>query len=353
MAMASSMDITQKMANWIVDELHFKAMIYEYSGAISLYNGDVTKSDRNVSDVLLQGLTDGSRILEYDEPELQLFYPGTMNKQRDLLAMALYPLVYGKTRILPDRVIRVHEALRYAGQGEVIPAITETGITREDIAWRVSARADIQVRPYSLNYQVLPTDWEFGDDGRWHIATYINNLHPVKHRNIYRTIEDVFNCLIPQWNMTMTPLKDMLHSRARIEYHKAEYYPVPKDIANKAPQMQPREAQSEFDERYEKWRMQNYRAIQPDAGIFLPWAVPPSLMSKLPEDLPSAVRIERGVDIDRDYKNRGLQVVTRIIRVELTPGDPYYETDWRVEGKMVRKQSSPTKTHPQTKLSPL
>lgn len=149
----------------------------------------------------------------------------------------------------------------------------------------------------------------------------------------------------------MTPLKDMLHSRARIEYHKAEYYPVPKDIANKAPQMQPREAQSEFDERYEKWRMQNYRAIQPDAGKFIPWAVPPSLMSKLPEDLPSAVRIEQGVELDRDYKDRGLQFVTRILSVELVPEEPYNQTDWRVEGQMVRKSPAQPKRTPQTKLS--
>ncbi|OQE41765.1 hypothetical protein PENCOP_c004G03147 [Penicillium coprophilum] len=333
-SMNSGKDITLNMAEWIIDELQFKAMIYEATDVVALYNGDVTKSDTNVPESILRDMRSQFEVLEFDKQELQYYYPGVLGKERDLISMALYPLVYGTTRILTDRIIGVDDALKYAGQGEVIPVPKETGITREDITWRVLARADVKVRPYSRNYQVLPSDWELRDDGQWRIATYINNLHPVKFRNIYKLIEKTFNCLIPQWNATLTPLKDMLHSRARIEYHKAEYYPVPKEVTAQAPQMHPREAQSEFDERIEKWGMENYRAIQPDAGKFIPWAVPPWLMDKLPEDLPSAVRIERGVDLNRDYKERGLQVITRLLGIDLTPEDPCFETDWHVEGTM-------------------
>ncbi|KAJ5584670.1 uncharacterized protein N7459_004470 [Penicillium hispanicum] len=322
------------MAEWIIAELQFKAIIYEDNRAVALYSGDITKSDTNIPTELIEELKSVTKVLEYDDPALKFFYPGTMDKQRDLIAMALYPLMYGKSRILPDKVIRLDEALRHAGQGEVIPIPQETGITREDIAWRVSARSDIQVRPYSRYFQILSTDWELGDDGRWHIATYINNLHPVKHRNIYNTIENIFNCIVPQLNMTMTPLKDMLHSRTRMEYHKVEYHPVPEEILAQTPQIQPREAQSEFYERLERWRMEHFRAVQPDAGQFLPWAVPRCMVSKLPEDLTSVVRIEQPVDLSVDYKGRGLQVITRLLGVDLTPENPSYETDWHVEGQM-------------------
>lgn len=335
MALNSGKDITENMANWIIEELRFKAMIYEYSGTVALYNGDVTKSNTLIPMSLLDELRTATKVLEYENFELRFYHPGSMKKQRDLIAMALYPLVYGKSRILPDRTIRLDEALQNAGQGEVIPIPKETGITREDIAWRVSARADIQVRPYSRYHQVLPTDWELGDDERWHIATYINNLHPVKHRNIYKLIEDTFNCIIPQWDVTLTPMKDMLHSRARIEYGKAQYEPLSAEALKQAPEIHPREAQSEYEERCEKWRMKNYRAIQPDAGEFIPWAVPPRLMSKLPEDLTSTIRVESTVELNRDYRERGLQVVTRILGVDLTPEDPYYQTEWHVEGQMV------------------
>lgn len=334
-ALNSDKDITLNMAEWIIDELQFKAMIYETTDVVALYNGDVTKSDTNMPDSIFPEMRSLFSVLEYDLKPMQYFHPGMLSQERDLISMALYPLLYGKTRILTDRIIGLDDALKYIGKGEVIPVPKETGITREDIAWRVLARADIKVRPYSRKYQVLPSDWELGDDGQWHIASYINNLHPVKHRNIYKLLEQVFNRIVPQWNATLTPLKDMLHSRVRIEYHKAEYYPVPKEVAAQAPQIHPKEAQSEFEERTEKWRMENYRAIQPDAGKFIPWAVPPRLMHKLPEDLPSAVRIERGVDLNRDYKDRGLQVITRILGVDLTPENPSFETDWHVEGTMV------------------
>lgn len=334
-ALNSGKDITLNMAEWIIDELQFKAMIYETTEVVALYNGDVTKSDTNLPDSLFQEMRSQFAVLEYDLKPMQYFHPGILSQERDLISMALYPLLYGRTRILTDRILGLDDALKYIGKGEVIPVPKETGITREDIAWRVLAREDIKVRPYSRKYQVLPSDWELGDDGQWHIASYINNLHPVKHRNLYKVIEQTFNRIIPQWNATLTPLKDMLHSRARIEYHKAEYYPVPKEIAAQAPQIHPKEAQSEFAERTEKWRMENYRAIQPDAGKFIPWAVPPWLMDKLPEDLPSAVRIERGVDLNRDYKDRGLQVITRLLGVDLTPENPSFETDWHVEGTMV------------------
>lgn len=337
--MKSGNDITLNMAEWIIDELQFKAMIYETTDVVSLYNGDVTKSDTNIADSLIRELRAQIQVLEYSQDAMQYFYPGKLSRERDLIAMALYPLVYGTSRILTDRVIGLDDALKYAGQGEVIPIPKETGITREDIAWRVLARADIKVRPYSRNYQILPTDWELRDDGQWHIVTYINNLHPVKHRSIYKLIEKSFNCVIPQWNATLTPLKDMLHSRARIEYCKAEYYPVPKEVAAQAPQIHPKESFTEFDDRMEKWRMENLRAIQPDACKFIPWAVPPWLMDKLPKDLPSAVRISRGVDLNRDYGNRGLQVITRLLGIDLIPEDPTFATDWHVECTMVSLSS--------------
>lgn len=338
-ALNSGKDITENMANWIIAELEFKAMIYDYSNNVALYNGDVTKSDSIVPASLREELAVASKALEFENQDLRYYHVGSMRKQRDLIAMALYPLVYGKTRILPDRTIGLDDALQSFGQGEVIPVPRETGITREDISWRVLARADIEVKPYSRCHQILPADWKLGEDGRWHVATYINNLHPVRHRNIYKLIEDVFNCLIPQWNATLTPMKDMLHSRARIEYHKAEYEPLSAEAANQAPQIRPREAQSEFEERNDEWRMKNYKAIQPDAGDFIPWAVPPRLMSKLPTDLTSTVRIEKTVEVNRDYKKRGLQVITRILGVDLKPEDPYYETQWHVEGQMVSKST--------------
>ncbi|KAJ5887575.1 hypothetical protein N7495_007616 [Penicillium taxi] len=332
-AVAGENEITENGANWIIEELTFKAIIYEMFESVTLYSGDVTKSDTNVPSSLVLQLRDASRMIEFHDTDLQFYNPDA-KKQRDLLDMALYPLIYGKSRILPDKIIGLKDAIQYAGKGDIIPIPKESTITREDMAWRVASRADIEINPYSRDFQILPSDFELGEDGKWHIISYINNLHPVTYRNVYTLIEEAFNCMIPQWNMTMTPLKDMLHSRSRIEYHQAEYTSLTEEVKATAPRIQENEAQSAFDERYEKWAMENYKVVQPDVGQFIPWAVPECMMSKLPADLPTPVRIERGVDLNKEYKDRGLQVIIRIMGVDLTPEDPFHTSPWHVECAM-------------------
>lgn len=332
--MAGSEDITRNMADWIIDELQFKAIIYQHTNVVSLYNGDITKSDHNVPESFRAQLESATEVLDEPPSGLKFYNPGSKHIQRDLVPIAFFPLVYGRTRILKDRIIGLDDALESICQGEVVPVPPET-ITREDMAWRVAAHADIDAKPFSRRFQVLPCDLELKDDGRWHIVSYINNLHPVHHRNIYKLIEDLFNMTVPQWNASLTPLKDMLHSRARLEYKKAEYFPISKEVEEQTPQPKPGEAEVEYHDRLDAWRMKHWRVKQPDAGKFIPWAVPPWMMNLLPADLPSPVRIEQGVELNSDYGKRGLQMFVRITSYDLTPEHPYNETDWHCEGQMV------------------
>ncbi|EDP55589.1 hypothetical protein V8F44DRAFT_485829 [Aspergillus fumigatus] len=332
-AMAGPEDISKSMADWIIDELRFKAVIYEHTNVVTLYNGDVSKSDHNVPESFRTQFCQAIKVLEDVPPALKFYNPGSDYVQRDLAPIALFPLVYGRTRILKDRIIGLDDALDSMGQGEVIPVPPET-ITREDIAWRVAAHADIEAKPFSRRFQILPFDLELKDDGRWHIISYINNLHPVRHRNIYKLIEDVFNMTIPQWNASLTPLKDMLHSRARLECKKAQYHPIAKEVEEQSPQPKPSEAEVDYQDRLNSWRMEHWEAVQPDAGRFIPWAVPPWMMCFLPADLPTPVRIEQGVELNRDYGKRGLQMICRITSYDLTPEHPYTETGYHCEGQM-------------------
>ena len=333
--------MTPNMADWMIDELQFKSIIYEHTGAVGLYNGDITKSDINVSEEMRLKLVEGIKRLQEAPPELRFFNPGTNYTQEDLIPIAFCCLVYGRTRVLKDKLIGVDEALSHAGQGDVIPVPEDTGITREDMAWRVAAQADVTSRPYSRQFQLLPCEMNMKDDGRWHITSYVNNLHPVKYHDIYGLIEDVFNMVIPQLNATLTPLKDMLHSRARITYKKAEYYPVPKEVEEQMPQPGEKEAQVEFEDRLHRWRMQNYKAIQPDCGKFIPWAVPRWMMANVPLDMATPIRLENEVDLNNEYTKRGLQVVVRIFNVELTPESPRFESGWHGAGQIVRLSAPP------------
>lgn len=328
-------DITQNMASWIIDELQFKSVLYEHTSSVALYNGDITKSDHNVSEGLRIKLFEAAKRLETSPPELRFYNPGTNYSQEDIIPIAFCCLVYGRTRILKDKLIGLDDALGHAGQGEVLPVPEETGFTREDMAWRVASQTDVSTRPFSRQFQMLPCEVNLKEDGKWHITSYINNLHPIKHRDMYGLIEEVLNSIIPQLNASLTPLKDMLHSRARLEYKKAEYYPLPQEILEQEPQPGKREAEIEYEDRLQDWRLKNWKAIQPDCGKFIPWAVPQWMLDRLPLDMSTPIRVEQEVDLNREYSKHGLQLIVRVIDIHLSEENPFFESEWHGAGQMV------------------
>ena len=334
--MQKGLDITPNMAEWIIDELRFKATIYEHTGALALYNGDITKSDINIPEDIRVRYLKACEVLESSPSELRFFNPGTPFRQEDLIPIGFCCLVYGRTRVMRDQLVTLDNALNFAGQGEIIPVPDEAGITREDIASRVATQTGVASRPFSRRFQILPTELQLGEDGKWHISTYINNLHPVKYRDIYTLIEDTFNLLVPQLNATLTPLKDMLHSRARIEYRKVEYHPLPKDIQDQEPTPQENEPEIEYGDRLLDWQRKHWKAVQPDCGKFIPWAVPQWMMSELPLTLATPIRVEQEVDLNKEYSHRGLQLITRLFNIEMSPETPSFQSGWHGAGQLVR-----------------
>lgn len=103
---------------------------------------------------------------------------------------------------------------------------------------------------------------------RARIASYINNLHPQKHRNLYSVIEKVIDCAISLWNMT---LSNGLANIVRVEYSGCEYDPHPDDIPDdQRPQQMPGEDDDDFEERTEEWT-HDLRArcvVRPEPGTF-------------------------------------------------------------------------------------
>lgn len=131
----------------------------------------------------------------------------------DLVHPSLYPLVYGRTRVFEDEVVGVEDAIdKWAGKGEVISEEGRDGQSSEN--WRHwwetdSTRrtgvGDSHVSSYfwSAKYQWLPSNVELREDGSVKFTSYINNLHPVKHRDVYGTIEKVIERALPAWDFCL------------------------------------------------------------------------------------------------------------------------------------------------------
>lgn len=308
---SSGKDITPKMADWIVKELQWKADIFRQTGQTVAYDPGVLKADGLISPELQKALKDAVRPLEDIAEENKDYHPGSDQKVVDLVHPSLFPVVYGRTRILPDRVIGLDDCFSSVGQGQLlsVPPQEQALLSNSEYNYHYLNR-----EVYSRKFQWLPCDVELTPDNRCRIASYINNLHPRKHRDLYKAIEDILAKTIPLWDTTLTNAQA---DYSRISYHEVEFYEHPD------PEPQPandeEENSDEFWDRHAAW-VNSTPIKKPEPGEFEP-----------PE-----IRLYDKVDLRQQFAENGLQVIVKLANIELTPEKPEYEGgSWHIEGQLV------------------
>jgi hypothetical protein len=156
------------MVDWVIDELRYKAKLFKETGAISVFNGDVVKSDIAIPTEIQQSLRAAIQKLE-DIPEVAKdYHPGSDGKVLDLVHPSLFPLIYGRSRVLEENLVKLDECVEAIGKGKVIPIRPEE---ESELDHKGSNPSFINEwtdspAPYSRNYQWLPCDVDIsGDDG--------------------------------------------------------------------------------------------------------------------------------------------------------------------------------------------
>lgn len=135
-----------------------------------------------------------------DVPEVKKdWHPESDDKVLDLVHPSLCPLVYGKTRILPEGTVPLVDCHRYAGAGETIP-------TPESVPYL-----------YSRNFQWLPCEVRVDDRATAKITSYINNLHPCGNEDLYSAITEVITQAMPLWTASLVSTL-VLPNGDRMEY---------------------------------------------------------------------------------------------------------------------------------------
>jgi hypothetical protein len=164
---------------------------------------------------------------------------------------------------------------------------------------------------FSEKFQWLPTDVEVGDDGEAEFLSYVNNVHPVAHRELASVLPDLFSRLLPLWENVLT---DLHHPRPlRIEADPYSWYDdsepaEPSDHEDK-------DATKAYADAMDDW-WENRRPAVPDAPVFVPPALPDE-----------SARV--------DLRGRRLQVIVKLAAIHLTPDKPEYPGgSWHVEGMM-------------------
>ena len=189
-----------------IEELRGKAKYFEETGIIPTLDAcaSVAKSDSLVTEGLHEALRIAFDKLKADHEASPDWHPNSNNMVQDLVHPSMYPLVYGRTRVFKEECVGVEDATElWAGKGNIVPKDQE-----EEHQGGARFRYNVgggTVPPnyWSETYQWLPANVGFQDDGSVKFTSYVNNLHPNKYPDIYRTIEKLIDTSLPMWNQCL------------------------------------------------------------------------------------------------------------------------------------------------------
>jgi len=275
---AAEYGMTEAQIRYVLAELAYYAEHRDERTGIEVSSVDgVWQSDVLIDDELRSRLREAVRVLEDVSDAERDWHPGSDEKVLDLVHPSLFCLVRGVSR--PD-----------------------------DGTWP-SLGEDEARYTLSDKFQWLPTDVEIGENGDAVFLSYVNNLHPVAHRELASVLPVLFGRMLPLFENVLT---DLRHPRpARIEAPINSWYvdePVP-------PPSGDADALRAWQVAWGDWRS-NRIPVPPDAPAFTPPARPGD-----------AARV--------DLRTRRLQVIVKLATIHLTPDKPEYAGgSWHVEGMM-------------------
>jgi len=371
---AGGQRFTDKGFDYIIGELRWQAderakSLIQPAGVDGVY-----MADGLVSAELKAALLAGVRKLEDVPEDKKDWHPGTQQQVLDLVHPSLYCLRLGKSRVT-STPFTLAETLAMFGAGDVkgvapkeLPAAKAAdGDAMHDdeeeeekasataaaaaAAPRLTpaeqARAEKQrlakvwggKRDYSssAHYAWLPAEFDVSDDRQVRILSYINQLHPVEHAELYPVLERIAEQFLPMWEKVLTDLKNPRPRRIQTD---GGWYEPPPEVAvrlaaEKAERKAKRKAdaiaagkteddaesysteeeeEEEDEDDYDDY-FANKTLYQPDvSGAFAP---------------PPALSAEKQVSLT----SRRLQVIVKLADISLTPEKPTYAGgSWHVEG---------------------
>lgn len=199
-------------------EIQKKAKLYEKTGFAPVfdYSACVIKSD-SISSDLFDALRQAVTSLE-NVPDDQIdWHPGSDGKVLDLVHPSLWPLIYGRTRILTQNTININNCIDYIGTGDIVSKPTGSDLTTKS-HWPASGGDSLSIPSLSLNFQWLPCDVVIDEDGHAKIDSYINNLHPAEHAAMYNVINGFIEHSLPAWDIIYRWPKDFVFQRLRSDH---------------------------------------------------------------------------------------------------------------------------------------
>lgn len=153
------LDMTERMFSYCIGELRHKSRLFQETGAVTAYDGDVVKSDCAISSALKDALRIAVVPLEDVPIHRRDWHPGSNETVLDLVHPSLFPVVYGRTRILTESVVGLDDCIKRCGEGEIL--VVPPKVRAQSVVTRPGG--DI-TDPFSRKFQWLPCEVKFNGD---------------------------------------------------------------------------------------------------------------------------------------------------------------------------------------------
>ncbi|KAK5665536.1 hypothetical protein QVD99_007882 [Batrachochytrium dendrobatidis] len=202
----------------------------------------------------------------------------------NLIDASMYSVVYGQTMIVPLSI-----RFKYT---TMVPC---------DILLSTRLVSDMPIIDsspefISCRFRWLPSEFRVEQDGSVTINSYINNLNPIWHRDMYKCIAKIFKCFVPMFESLFKTMDPMF-----------KYI----DIRNGT-------------KGYELPNQSSRGGMESDTQVIRPVYVP-----TLPEHFEPKYESAKPVSL----RGRNLQVIVKLTNIQLTPSKPKYnEGNWHIEG---------------------
>ncbi|GLD97222.1 hypothetical protein PINS_up005905 [Pythium insidiosum] len=194
------------------------------------------------------------------------WHPGSNQQVLDLVHPSLYCCVFGETQ-------RVPSTLDMSDCATVVDRMTKA---------LFNATETVEKCEGVDRHQWIPSEFRVDDEGAVEILSYINNLHPETHADMYTSIASIFQEMVPMFDRVLTCLAN----------------PPPRPVLSTR----------------SIWRRNEAR---------VPWLA----------DVPEELDLEPELPTTYSLKGRTVQVITKIAEIHLTPENPTYPGGaWHIEG---------------------
>ena len=308
----------------------------------------VLKSDTIIPTELKEELRAAVLPLEQVPESEKDWHPDSDEKVLDLVHPSLFPLLYGRSRVLKpahgdilsedgsawegcEGKVLLDDCEQWVGKGGVMPVPKEdhtkvkhwNGLSDWNSGWN-----NREQHFYSSRFQWLPCEVALHSDDSVKITSYINNLQPRKHKDLYHVLERVIANVLPMWNDTLVWAEKEDRKVPRIQLDK-------KELPWKNPQGErtPGENEDE-DDKYEldqEWVEKNRTLVPPEPELYEPGSWIHTVEDTSGWNMEPAPK----TDLRKDFSEHGLQVIVKLANIHLSPEKPDYEGGtWHIEGQL-------------------